>query len=238
MAPSHSLDTRVLRVAGAGLLVLAAIFGWREAELSPLVIAVALSGVAALVSVRRPDGASRWVIPLLLLATTGLSAACWLAFKTPLLLLGVAMPLGAAGVFAYRLFGSPLPIPPPPARELPSRVPEFATWQTISLGTLALTGGAYFHLLTLQVDDLGRRLVLTLVWTLLGLGAVAMGRKLNDTAPRDAGFVILAAAIAKATFYDTTHLHGGLRIGLLAATGVVLLVGSAVLQRLRSREAA
>jgi len=227
---SPSLDSRVLHIAGLGLLALAAVFGWQELELQGVLVAVVASGIATIVSAQKLEGAMRWVAPALLLVTAIISAMAWVALKLPLLLLGVVLPVMGAVWVAIRLLRTRTPVAAGPM-ELPLRVPEFLTWQTLGVGLMAITGGAYFHLLTMQVDDIARRLVLTLVWTLLGLGAVVLGRKTNDTAPRDAGFVVLAAAIVKATMYDTTHLFGGLRIGVLVAVGALLLLGSFVLNR-------
>lgn len=213
------------------MLALAAVFGWRELELQGVLVAVAVAGAATVFSAQRLDGVARWLAPALLSVTTAVNATAWLALKTPILLLGVALPVLGAAWVAMRLPGARPPVPAPVARELPLRVPEFLTWQTLGLGTMALVGGAYFHLLTLGVDDIGRRLVLTLAWTLLGLAGVGLGRRLHDTAPRDAGFVVLAAAVLKATLYDTTHLFGGLRIVVLVAVGALLLVGGSVIGR-------
>lgn len=236
MHTTPSLDSRVLTFAGAGLLALAAVFGWQELELQGVLIAVVGSGAALLFSLQRLEGALRWLSPALLVIAALASALTWLAFKLPLLLLGVALPVIGAAWIATRLRRTDAPVAAAPgaAKELPLRLPEFLTWQTLGLGLVMLTGGAYFHLLTLQVDDLSRRLVLTIVWTLLGLGALLLARKLQDTAPRDAGFVVLACAVAKATLYDTTHLFGGLRVAVLVAVGLLLLVGSRVLNRVRA----
>ncbi len=234
-----SLDVRVLQFAGLGLLGLAAVFGWNELELQGVLISVVVSGLVTMISLQKLEGAMRWLTPALLLIAAMVSGAAWLAFKLPLLLLGVALPVIGAVWVAIRMLREVRQSTLAPGNfavaDLPLRVPEFLTWQTLGLGLLMLTGGAYFHLLTLQVDDLGRRLVLTLVWTLVGLGAVLLGRKLEDTAPRDAGFVVLAAAVAKATLYDTTHLFGGLRIAVLIAVGVLLLAGSQLVKRVEAR---
>lgn len=230
-----SLDARVLQFAGLGLLALAAVFGWEELNLEAVLIAVIVSGFVTMFSLQKLEGVMRWLSPALLLIAAMVSGAAWLAFKLPLLLLGVGLPVIGAAWVAIRMLREERVVAPGAVAELPLRVPEFLTWQTLGLGLLMLTGGAYFHLLTLQVDDLGRRLVLTLVWTLIGLGAVLLGRKLEDTAPRDAGFVVLAAAITKATLYDTTHLFGGLRIAVLIAVGALLLVGSQLVKRVEAR---
>jgi hypothetical protein len=219
------------------LLALAAVFGWQELELQGVLIAVVASGVATLISAQKLEGAMRWLAPALLFVTAMASAMTWLAFKVPLLLLGVVLPVLSAFWVAVRLMRSRQPVVPGPMREFPLRVPEFLTWQTLGIGLMAITGGAYFHLMTMQVDDIARRLVLTLVWTVLGIGTVVLGRKTNDTAPRDAGFVVLAAAVLKATLYDTTHLFGTLRIGVLVAVGALLLIGSQFLKRAPRPEA-
>jgi uncharacterized membrane protein len=232
MNASPSLDARVLQFAGVGLLSLAALFGWQELELQGVFLALLASGAATVVSLQRLDGPMRWLSPVLLLVTAVVSALEWLAFKLPLLLLGVALPVLGAVWVAVRLHRSSEQVVPGPMRDLPLRVPEFLTWQTLGAGLMTVSGGAYFHLMTMQVDDLGRRLVLTLAWTLLGLGLVVMRRRLNATAPRDAGFLVLGAAVVKAALYDTTHLFGGLRIGVLVAVGALLLVASQVLRRL------
>ncbi|MBL8919309.1 MAG: DUF2339 domain-containing protein [Myxococcaceae bacterium] len=236
MHSTPSLDSRVLTFAGAGLLALAAIFGWQELELQGVLIAVVGSAAAALFSLQRLEGVLRWLSPALLVVAGLASALSWLAFKLPLLLLGVALPVIGAAWIATRLRRTDSPVPSGAAKELPLRLPEFLTWQTLGLGLVMLTGGAYFHLLTLHVDDLGRRLVLTIVWTVIGLGALLLARKLEDTAPRDAGFVVLACAVAKATLYDTTHLFGGLRVAVLVAVGALLLVGARVLDRMRAAQ--
>jgi uncharacterized membrane protein len=230
MNVSPSLDARVLQFAGVGLLALAAIFGWQELELQGVFLALLASGAATVFSTQKLDGATRWFAPVLLLVTAAVSAVAWLAFKLPLLLLGVALPVLGAAWVAVRLYQSSERVVPGPLRDLPLRVPEFLTWQTVGAGLMTLLGGAYFHLMATQVDDLARRLVLTLAWTLLGLGLVVMGRKTNGTAPRDAGFVVLGAAVLKASLYDTTHLFGGLRIGVLVAVGALLLLGAQLLR--------
>jgi hypothetical protein len=237
MNASPSLDARVLQFAGLGLLTLAAVFGWQELELQGVFIAILASGIATALSTRTLDGAMRWFAPFGLLVTATVSASAWLAFKLPLLLLGVALPVLGAVWVAARLWRAREAVVPGPIRELPLRAPEFLTWQTLGTGLMALSGGAYFHLMTMQVDDLGRRLVLTFAWTLLGLGFVMLGRRMNDTAPRDAGFVVVGAAVLKAALYDTTHLFGGLRIGVLVVVGALLLLGSQGLKHLSRPEA-
>ena len=53
MNATPSVDSRVLQVAGAGLLALAAIFGWQELQLEAVLLAVVGSAVALLFSAQR-----------------------------------------------------------------------------------------------------------------------------------------------------------------------------------------
>jgi hypothetical protein len=63
---------------------------------------------------------------------------------------------------------------------------------------------------------------------------VLHGRSRRATEIRDAGFLVLAAAVAKLLVYDTTHLDGLLRVGALAVGGAVLLASAAMVRRLNS----
>ena len=41
----------------------------------------------------------------------------------------------------------------------------------------------------------------------------------------------MAVALAKALFYDTTHMYGPSRVAVLGAVGVLLLAGARMLHR-------
>lgn len=223
-------DTTVLFLAGAALLVLAGVFGWNELEVSAPYFTFVAAVVAAVVSLLRLEVVPRWLAPLLLFGTTVASGFAWLMFKQPPLLIGVAVATVAAAWQAHQLARTPV-VPLAASAAFPLRLPEFLTWQTLGLGLLTLISGASFHLVTLEVESLARRPALTAVWTLLGLVGLWLGRRRKDTAPRDAGFVVLGFAIVKAAVYDSTHLFGGLRIGALAAIGGLLVVSGLLLRR-------
>jgi uncharacterized membrane protein len=95
-----------------------------------------------------------------------------------------------------------------------------------TLATLVGTSACYFHFLTLGVEGLGRRLVLTLLWALLGVGLVIQGGRSKEVAMRYSGYALLAAATLKVLLYDTTHLSGSLRVSVLGLSGALLLAGS------------
>jgi len=64
------------------------------------------------------------------------------------------------------------------------------------------------------------------------VGLVLWGRGRRATEVRDAGFLVVAAAVAKLLCYDATHLDGALRIGALAAGGVLLVASAVWVRRL------
>lgn len=215
-------DTVAMGLAGGGLLALAGAFLWRDLSLSPahLVTAGATAGVAAslVVKNRRVNG----VGILALFAATIVGGGWYAAERKALLLpaLGITL-LGAIlnAVLAY-----------PRARALMDRLRTGQIFALLTLSTLVATTASYFHFFTLGVEGLGRRLVLSLCWSLIGVAMVVMGGKLKEGAIRYSGYAFLLAALAKVLTYDTTHLSGSLRIGVLALSGAMLL-GGALLNR-------
>jgi hypothetical protein len=232
-----SLDARALRVAGLGLLVVAAGFLWRDLQLDASLVVVLLAGGALVATVKGARGEVPWLAPVALGLTTAVSAGTWLALKDPVQLLGVAACVGAAGVLAHRTRALWATGEGAPLTEK-GRLPALITWATLGLGVLALAGGGYFHLFTMHVDSEARRLVLSLLWVGLGLGFVFFARRAQQVAARDAGFMMLAVAVLKVLLYDTTHLAGGLRVGVLAAVGALLFAAGALAARPVRRVAA
>src|SRR5262249_27552671 len=102
---------------------------------------------------------------------------------------------------------------------------------TLVASLLVASWALYFQFLTLGVADhqVARRLVLTLAWAIAGLGALVVGRKRGETPIANAGYVLVVAALAKALFYDTTHLGGGLRVATLGSFGLLLLAAAQAL---------
>jgi hypothetical protein len=80
-----------------------------------------------------------------------------------------------------------------------------------------------------------RRAVLTMLWLSAGVVGVLFGRSRSAPEVRDAGFLLIAAATVKLVTFDTTHLQGGLRIGLLVVASTVLFAASAIAKRINKR---
>lgn len=220
------VDRRVLGVAGFGLLGLAALFLWRDAQVHPAWLLAGGGAVAAALTLRR--GAAGWQVlsALALVATVAVEVAAYAAFREPVVLVALGL-TGAAAVVAARR--APLPST---AQE---RLRSLAVWGALAVAVLGLSGGVYFELLTLRLwsDEPTRRLVLSLGWLVSGVVFLALARRTQVLAARDAGFFMLAVTAAKVLAYDTTHLAGAARVGLLAGAGVLLLGAAAVLPKLR-----
>jgi hypothetical protein len=209
-------------LAGAGILFLglAGAFLWRDLALPrELVLSVAALLAGGATVARWPR---RWPAlgPVGLLLTTA-AAACWFTLEKQTSLLP---PLGIAAVTAIAavLRGDG------DGRELGHRL----TWYALGGAVLAASWALYFQLFTVgfAADLVGRRLVLTLAWLAVGLGFFLGGRG-RAAAMAHVGLAFIGCAMAKAAFYDTTHLQGPLRIAALAAVGLLLVVGGVALRR-------
>ncbi|MHB8875686.1 MAG: DUF2339 domain-containing protein [Myxococcaceae bacterium] len=221
------LDSGVLMSAGAVLLALAGFFLWRDLAVRPELLvgagAVLAAGVS-LAGVRR-----RWPLvgPIVLLATGLLGGGWYAATREPVLLGALAVTLAASLATAL---GTQHAMP-----SEKERYQRVLAWYGLAVAALVTSFAFYFHFLTLGAaqDELGRRAILTLGWLVAGVSFVLWGRKRGENAIRDAGFLFLAAAVGKAVLYDTTHLEGMLRVGLLAVAGAVLLGSGAIATRIR-----
>lgn len=213
-------DRLLLGGAGAALLAVAGVFGWRELHLQPAFLLSVGAGaglVMSSVTKRRP------VVDAGLLVTLGCGAlgGLWFAAeRTPALLPGLALALLSSLVFLF--FGYPR-----------ARLQQAA--RSVALGfsgllvtLLSASWSLYFHFLTAGVaaDSVARRLVLTVGWALLGVGMVVASSRLREAAMRYTGYMLVLVATLKALLYDTTHLGGGLRVLVLLAAGVVLIGGA------------
>jgi hypothetical protein len=228
----EKLETRVLGLAGGGLLALAAVFLWRELAV-PAEVVLVVATVAAVVAA---GVLSRLRVPLVgpavLLGATGLGALWYGATREPLLLVG----LGAAfaGTVALAVMARRAPAPESPT----ARWHRLLAWHGVALSGLVTSFAFYFQLfdasdLSLQ-HFVARRALLSLSWLAAGVALVLRGRSQRAGEVRDAGFVVLAAGVAKLLVYDTTHLDGLLRVGALAVGGAVLLGSAAVVRRLHA----
>lgn len=223
-------DVRVLAVAGVGLLGLAGVFLWRDLQV-PMEMLLALAAVGAVglafagVPRERPLAG-----PIAVLTCVVLGGGWYAATKSGLLLMGLAVTLVAAALTVWRTRR-------PEGGE--GRIQSILTWYGLTAAIIATSWAFYFHFLTLGFagNDVGRRLVLTLGWLVVGVAMVLHGRKREEAVIRDAGFAFIAMAVGKAVAYDTTHLHGTLRVAGLAGAGLLMLGGAWLSTRTSPRSA-
>ncbi len=223
-------DVRVLAVAGVGLLALAAVFLWRDLQVPmEMLLTLAAVGATGLAFVSVPQ-ARPLVGPIVVLACAVLGGLWFAATKSGLLLIGLAVTLAAAALCTWRSRR--------PGLE-PDRLESFLVWYGLAAATIAASWAFYFHFLTMGFaeDDVGRRLVLTLGWLVMGVVLVLQGRKRGESVMRDSGFAFIAIALGKALAYDTTHLSGTLRVAGLAGAGVLMLAGAWLSTRTSPRSA-
>jgi len=214
-------DVAVLVTAGVALWGIAAFFLWRDLEV-PLeaFLGVAAVGAAGLSMARLPERL-RWAGPVALLAC-GLLGSGWFAATTsPVLIAPLAVTLVATVVGLARSSAT-------------DKAQRLVLWYALTVSVLATTGAVYFHVLAvrLMADEVSRRLVLSAVWLVFGLVTVVASLRRQESWGRDAGFAALAIAIGKIVIWDTTHLGGPLRIGLLLGAGALLLAGGLMVSRL------
>jgi hypothetical protein len=216
-------DATMLGMAGGALLTLSAAALWRDLSLSPahLVTAGASVGLAASMATsrRRLSGLGL----LTLMGATAVGGAWYALWHEKLLLPAMAVILLAAilnAVLAY-----------PRARQLGDRMRSGQIFALFTVATLVATSAGYFQFLTLGTDNLARRLVLTLLWALVGVGLVVTSGKRKEPAMRYSGCALLSVAMGKVLLYDTTHLAGLLQVAVLGLSGAVFLVGALLLRR-------
>ncbi len=226
---TQKVEPRVLGAAGGLLVALAAIFAWQELHLpaeGTMVLGAAVAAGAAAVLARL-----RLLLlgPVLLLGGTAAGGLWYGATREPLLLVGLGVLFAASVVLAVWERRHPAP------ESGLSRWHRLLSWHGVALGGLATSFAAYFHVFDASdlapADFVARRALLSLAWLLSGVGLVLGGRRAGATEVRDAGFVLVAAAVSKVLVYDTTHLDGLLRVATLAVGGLVLLLAAAGVRR-------
>jgi hypothetical protein len=222
-------DQLLLGGAGAALLGIAAVFGWRELRLDPayLVTLVALGGVMVSGVAKNYRATRTGLLTLLLCALLG---GAWYAMqRSAALLPGLFVALGGGLLFLRHGYAR--------ARKAGDRVTIGFGFAALVATTLVASWAGYFHFLTagVAVDAVARRLVLTLLWMAAGVALVVVSGKRRELAMRYSGYVFVAAALGKALLYDTTHLGGGLRVIVLLAAGVCLLGGAVLTNRGRQQ---
>lgn len=220
LQPTRPKDSSWLALAGTAFLLLAGFFLWRDLELPREVLLTAAALVAGLATVLRWPRRIPVLAPLALTLTT-VAAALWYTLeKGPGLLppLVIGLVAGLAGVLR--------------AQQEDDRAANAATWYAFGLALLAASWALYFHFFTVGIaaDTVARRLIPTLLWLGVGL-AFFIGGRGRVMAAVHVGLGFIAVAAGKAAFYDTTHLHGTMRVLVLVAVGALLLFGSRVLGR-------
>ena len=221
------LDLKVLMSAGVGLLALAGVFLWREVQV-PSAALVALGAVAAaIVAMAKVPKQRPLAGPIALIGVTAVGGAWYALLKEPLMLPALGVCLVASAVTAIRMHRQ--------AWDAEDRLQLLLLWHGLTFAGLVTSAAFYFHFLSLGIaqDEIGRRIVLTLTWLVIGLGFVFVAHLRGRPVIRDAGFGFIGIAVAKAALYDTVELSGLLRIGGLAAAGVLLLIGAWVTSRLK-----
>lgn len=226
---------RALFTTGAALLfALAGVFAWRELGLGwqpALLIAAVLAGALAIVGRGMLAGAGSWA----LLVTTAAGAAGYVALRSEVLLAGLV-----AAALASAVTATARSLRPEGARG--DGAERRVLWMSVVAGALMASWALYFRLLTIGFaeETMARRLVLTFGWLVAGVALVVFARdgEGERRGVREAGFVFVGAALMKVIAYDTTHLHGALRIAALAGSGTLLAVGAALVGRVsRTRTA-
>jgi hypothetical protein len=215
-----------LTVGGASLCGLAALFLWRDLQLGSEYFLVLLALAATALGIaRRPR--ARPELGVQLLVACAAIAALWLAafidglvddsvFHWLPILLALGIALGGAIAVAF--------LTPSWSDEAHA---ERLTYSLVAIALVA-SWAFYYRIFTVgfAADQVARRMVLTGVW--LAAGLVLLMRR---DALATGGRVLVVAAVAKALLYDTSHLHGPLRIVLLLGAGGLLLGGAWITSR-------
>ncbi len=222
---TYTVDWRVLGVAGSAMLVLSVAFLWNDLQVQPELIVVTASLVGAGVALSSKDRIALLGPTALLLCTV--AGGLWFAMgRSPLLLIGLSVSWAAAllGI----LHGSREP------HSRADRLHNILLWHGFVLATVVSTSALYFQFLTLGMpDQIGRKMVLTLVWLVSGLMLLVAAQRTGQKVIRDAAFAFVALAVAKAWFSDSLQLSGILRVSEFAVAGALLWTGAWAVDRKR-----
>jgi uncharacterized membrane protein len=140
---------------------------------------------------------------------------------------GLTAPLAAAGALAAATL----------ALAVASRAPE-----ALHHGARALQLGAVVSALYLASTELvtafgglGGQALVSVLWALIGVGALVTGLRLQRTDLRRGALVLLGLTAAKVFVYDLASLTSLYRVASLTGLGLLLLAGAYAWQRLRPR---
>jgi hypothetical protein len=217
-------ESTLLAVGGAGFLILAAFFLWRDLALPPVAMLIAASVAAAAAATLQWPRRLPALAPAALLVIAAWGGLWYVALKSPSLL--PALVVTAAGSIAA------LAIRESSGGWSDSGWARRLAWYAAGAAFLVATWALYFYLFTLGVasESVVRRLIPTIVWLAVGLALLVAGRT-RRAPPAQVGISLMAVALVKALFYDTTHLYGPSRVAVLGAVGVLLLAGARMLHR-------
>ena len=81
--------------------------------------------------------------------------------------------------------------------------------------------------------SISRRVLLSVCWSMIGLGGVIAGLRRHQAAVRNAGLGLLLLAMVKVFLYDLSSLDSIYRVASFVALGVLLLATAFAYQRLR-----
>jgi len=211
---TYTVDWRVLAAAGTAMMVLSVAFLWNDLQVQPELIVVAASLVCAGVALSSRDRVALVGPAALLLCTA--AGGTWFALgRSPLLLIGLSASWLASllGI----LHGSREP------RSSTDRLHNVLLWHGFVLATVVSTSALYFQFLTLGMpDQIGRKMVLTLLWLVAGLALLVAAHRKEQKVMRDAAFAFVALAVGKALFSDSVQLSGVLRVTEFAVAGTLL----------------
>lgn len=208
-------DIAVLAVGGLLLWTVACGFLWRDLAVPREAFLGIGAVMAAALAIKRLPEKLGWVGPTLLLGVSGIGGAWFVLTKALYLVPALGIALAATVVALIRA-------------EPEQKGQRLLLWYGLSAATLVTTGAVYFHLFTAHwlADDVARRLILSGVWMVFGVGMVVVAARSQAAFARDAGFAALAIAVGKILLYDTVQLGGPLRLAVLFGGGALLLLGA------------
>jgi hypothetical protein len=218
-AGSGKGDHKLLAWGGGLLLALAGVFLWKDLALAAEVLAVIGAGLTAAFAVVAHRKEWPGVGPIAL-GLAGLVTGCWYAAtKEPITLAAVGIAFVASlalTLHSQRVFKGPV-----------AQLHRTLSWLGMVLNGLIGTFGLYFLVFDATESSLNefiaRRVVLTLLWLVSGTAMVVFSAYREMSEVRLAGFVALAAAMAKLLMYDLVHTDGLVRVAVLGIGGVVML---------------
>lgn len=226
---SNLIGSRNFAILGAVFMAVAGLFTIRELELdfgySIAALLIALAVVAPRLQAQ---------IQSVALAAFGL-----LGIATPILFLvgqrqtGMLVAIGtfcAGSIYLmWRERSKWSSFEPGDKAKLQTNRQSIVIWASMIISSLVFVWAFYFWFLTPLGDAfLARRLILTVLFVLVGLLLAIRSQRSPLPFLGFAGLAYLGAGVLKAIIYDTTHLTGMLRIGVFAGCGLLLLIGAKI----------